>query len=108
MAIKESRYANLVSFLKQIYFLWAMEGVISNFRRSRHAQKGSHMIIKVSGVDNKEKALGLIGKEVSWKSPAGKEIKGKIVKEHGRNGFVRAIFETGMPGQSVGSKVEVK
>jgi len=85
-----------------------MKGVISNFRRSRHRQKTSHMIIEVEGVDAKEKAKALVGKEAVWKSPAGKEIKGKVASEHGSKGAIRVIFETGMPGQSLGQEIEIK
>lgn len=85
-----------------------MEGIIVNFRRNRHTQKPTHMIISVEGVDRKDKAGSLVGKEVSWKSPANKEIKGKIASAHGNSGAVRAIFEKGMPGQSIGSKVQIK
>ena len=85
-----------------------MEGVIVNFRRSRHVQKCNHMVVKVKEIDNKDKAKGLVGKEVVWKSPAGKEIKGKVSSSHGNSGCVRAIFETGMPGQAVSGKVEIK
>ena len=85
-----------------------MEGVIKNFRRGRHTQNTSHMIIYLSSTDTKEKAAKLIGKEVVWKSPAGKEISGKVASAHGNKGAVRVIFETGMPGQSLGTKVELK
>lgn len=85
-----------------------MEGIISNFRLARHHQKCNHMIIKPEESPNKEGAVKLIGREVIWKSPAGKEIKGRVVKEHGRNGFIRVIFEKGMPGQSLGTKVEIR
>tara|TARA_B100001971_G_scaffold194820_1_gene201167 strand:- start:1093 stop:1350 length:258 start_codon:yes stop_codon:yes gene_type:complete len=85
-----------------------MKGVISNFRMARHHQKCNHMIIKPEGVSNKEGAVKLVGREVVWKSPAGKEIKGKVAKEHGRNGCIRAIFEKGLPGQSIATKVEIK
>ncbi len=65
------------------------------------------MIVKPSEADNLEAAKKLIGKKVVWKSPAGKELSGKITKEHGRNGFVRVQFDTGMPGQAIGTKVEI-
>ena len=84
-----------------------MEATIANFRKSVHAQKNNHMVLYVSGFSSKDKAKSLIGKSVSWKSPAGKEIKGKVSNVHGNKGAVRAIFETGMPGQSVGSKVQI-
>jgi len=83
-----------------------MEGIIVNFRRGRHVQKDRQMVISVSGY-NKEKAKELVGKTVTWTSPAGKELKGKISALHGNKGAVRAIFETGMPGQAVGSKVKI-
>lgn len=67
------------------------------------------MIIGVEGVDSREKAEKLVGKIVSWFSPGKekKEIKGEIRSAHGNSGAVRAIFETGMPGQSVGQKVKI-
>jgi large subunit ribosomal protein L35Ae len=85
-----------------------MEGTISNFRSARHHQNDRQMIIVVKGVTTKEKAQPLLGKKVSWKSPAGKEIKGEISAAHGNKGAVRAIFEKGMPGQAVGSKVKIE
>ena len=88
-------------------FLMYMKGTIMNFRQGRHTQNNSHMIISVEGVDNKEKASGLVGKKVVWKSPAGKEIKGEVRASHGNKGVVRVIFEKGMPGQSIANKVEI-
>ena len=85
-----------------------MEGIIVNFRSSRHRQTGNQMIITVEGYSDKEKAQELVGKTVTWTSPAGKEIKGKISFAHGNSGAVRAIFENGMPGQAVGSKVKIE
>ncbi|MFT4304086.1 MAG: 50S ribosomal protein L35ae [Candidatus Woesearchaeota archaeon] len=84
-----------------------MKGVIVNFRGGRHTQYSNHMIIVVDGVENKEKATSLVGKKVSWKSPAGKEILGEIKSAHGSKGAVRAIFDSGMPGQSVGKPVSI-
>jgi large subunit ribosomal protein L35Ae len=85
-----------------------MEGTIVNFRSARHHQNDRQMVIHIEGITTKEKAKALVGKQVVWKSPAGKELKGKISFAHGNSGAVRAIFETGMPGQAVGSKVEIK
>jgi len=72
-----------------------MEAVIVNFRRGRDTQKDTHMILKVDGIDSKEKA-------------AGKEIKGIVKSTHGNKGALRAIFEKGMPGQAIGAKVKVE
>ena len=85
-----------------------MEGTIVNYKRSRHVQKGNHLIIAVSGVASKEKAQELVGKDVMWTTPAKKEMKGKVASSHGNKGAIRVIFETGMPGQSLGKKVEIK
>ena len=86
-----------------------MKGLITSFRRGRDVIKGNHMIIQVDGYDDREKAAKLIGKAVVWVSPGKnkKEIKGKIVCPHGNSGSVRAIFERGMPGQSLGEKIEI-
>lgn len=84
-----------------------MEGVIANFRCGRHTKSENQMVIVVKGIDKKEKTDKFIGKEISWKSPAGKEIKGKITSSHGNKGALRVLFEKGMPGQAIGQKVEI-
>ena len=78
-----------------------------NFRQGRHHQKCNHLILKPEGIEKKEKASELIGKEIVWKSPAGKEIKGRVAATHGNKGAVRAIFEKGLPGQCLGEKIEI-
>ena len=84
-----------------------MEAVIVNFRMGRHTQKTNQMILQIPDINNKDKAKKLIGKKVVWKSPAGKQIAGTIKKDHGNKGAVRAYFEKGMPGQSIGTKIEI-
>ncbi|MBI3035487.1 50S ribosomal protein L35ae [Candidatus Woesearchaeota archaeon] len=85
-----------------------MDGTIVHFRGSRRVKKGNHMIVKVSSIDSKEKASQLVGKKVVWKTSAGKSMAGKIASAHGNSGALRVIFETGMPGQSIGSKVMIE
>jgi len=85
-----------------------MEGVIKNFKRGRTTQTTNQMIVVVKGLEKKEKAAELVGKKVVWKSPAGKEIIGEVRSAHGNSGALRVLFETGMPGQAIGSKVEIK
>ena len=84
-----------------------MEGLIASFRRSRHTQDNNQMIIGVEGIDSRDKASKLVGKKVTFKTPSGKEIKGEVRGAHGNSGAVRALFETGMPGQSLGAKVSI-
>ena len=67
------------------------------------------MIIRIEGIENKNKAESLIGKIVTWTSTGKgkKEINGQITNTHGNKGTVRVQFERGLPGQSVGTKVKI-
>ncbi len=85
-----------------------IDGKIVQFRRGRKTIIEKHFLIEVKGVSNREEAGKLVGKEVVWTSSAGKKIKGKISASHGGKGLVRVIFETGLPGQAVTEKVEIK
>lgn len=68
------------------------------------------MVIFIDGVKTKEEASKLVGKVVTYQtgSKNGNTIKGKVSAAHGNKGAVRAIFEKGMPGQSIGKDVDVK
>ncbi|MEK6826339.1 MAG: 50S ribosomal protein L35ae [Nanoarchaeota archaeon] len=85
-----------------------MEAVITNFRGGKHTKYNNHMILKVPNIDKKEEAKKIIGKKVTWQSPAGKKISGTISNFHGNKGCVRVIFEKGMPGQSISQKVKIE
>ena len=85
-----------------------MEGVIVHFRGSRRVKRSNQMIVQVGSIDDKEKASKLVGKKVVWKTSAGKPINGKVASAHGNSGALRVIFETGMPGQSLGTKVALE
>ncbi len=85
-----------------------MEGVIVHFRGSRRVKRHNQMIVQVSSVDSKEKASKLVGKKVVWKTSAGKQLTGQITNIHGNSGALRVQFDTGMPGQSIGSKVDIE
>lgn len=84
-----------------------MKGIVIQFRRGRTTYTPRHFLLDF-GLKNKEEAKKLKDKEVEWKSPAGKIIKGKISDSHGNKGLVRAIFEVGLPGQALTSEVELK
>ncbi len=85
-----------------------VNGKVIQFRRGRHTIHEKHFLIEITDVSNKAEAEKFVGKEVSWKSTTGKEIKGKITAPHGNKGVVRAIFEKGLPGQAITTKVEIK
>jgi len=80
---------------------------IIQFRRGRHIIHEKHFLIEIDESKNREDAKKFVGKEVEWKSPTGKIIKGKISSAHGNNGAVRAIFEKGLPGQAITTNVEI-
>ena len=84
-----------------------VKGIVVQFRRGRHRIHEKHFLLDL-GLKDREEAKKMAGKEVSWKSPGGKVIKGKISDAHGNKGLVRAIFETGLPGQAVATDIEVK
>jgi len=84
-----------------------MKGTIVNFRSSVHTQKDSHMIVTCPEIDSREKAIGMVGKDVEFKTQAGKTIKGRVAAPHGNKGALRVIFETGMPGQSLSQQVDI-
>ena len=84
-----------------------MKGKVVQFRRGLKRIHERHFLLNV-GTKTREEAGNLVGKEVVWTSPAGKQIKGKISSQHGNKGLVRAIFEKGLPGQAKNDDVEVK
>ena len=84
-----------------------MKGIVVQFRRGRRVVHERHYLLDL-GYPSREEAKKSVGKHVVWKSPAGKEIHGKISDAHGTKGLVRAIFEKGLPGQAVATEVEVK
>jgi len=85
-----------------------MNGIVIHFRRSKHRTSENQMIIQPDKSVDFTSAKAVVGKKVSWKSPSGKVLVGKVSAAHGRNGCVRVLFETGMPGQAVGARVEIQ
>jgi len=83
---------------------------VIQFRRGRKTFKPRHFLLEIPTIDTREKATEFVGKAASWKSPGKQEkiIIGKISSAHGGNGVVRAIFEKGLPGQAIGTDVEIK
>ncbi|MFH1751106.1 MAG: 50S ribosomal protein L35ae [Candidatus Micrarchaeota archaeon] len=84
-----------------------MKALVSNYRRSRHAMKGNHAILVADGVKTRNEAEKLTGKAVIYTTEGKRQIKGKVSAPHGNKGAFRAIFERGLPGQALGTKVEV-
>jgi len=83
-------------------------GKVIQFRRGRHTIHKRHFLIEIEKVSDRKEAEKFVGKSVMWKSPSGKKIQGKVSSAHGNKGVVRAIFEKGLPGQAIATKVEIK
>ncbi len=85
-----------------------MKAKVIQFRRGRKTIHERHFLIEIETSKTRKDAEKFVGREVEWKSPAGKIIKGKISSAHGNKGVVRAIFEKGLPGQAITTDVEIK
>jgi len=84
-----------------------MDGIIKNFRRGKRNVNEKQIIIEAKGIDSKAKAYALVGSRVVWTNVQGTSISGKISSAHGGNGAMRALCAKGMPGQSLGDKIEI-
>ncbi|MFP4112167.1 MAG: 50S ribosomal protein L35ae [Candidatus Woesearchaeota archaeon] len=84
-----------------------MEGTIVNFRRGRHNQTENQVIVSIDGVNSKDDAEKLVGKTTKFVTSGNekKEISGKVASAHGNKGAVRVLFERGLPGQAIGTKI---
>ena len=80
-------------------------GRITNYRTGPKAQRPKECIIAIDNVTSTS-AGKLLGQKVIWQSGKSK-LTGKIVGMHGKNGMVRAKFATPVPGQALGTVVEL-
>ncbi|MCK4424712.1 50S ribosomal protein L35ae [Candidatus Bathyarchaeota archaeon] len=83
-----------------------IEGVILNYRVGPKTQRSRECIIQFKHVHSASEAGRLIGRKVAWKREENKII-GKVVALHGRKGVVRVRFRKGLPGQALGTTVEL-
>lgn len=85
-----------------------MQGLVKSYRRGVRTQRPKQIILVVKGITSKKGASAVIGKSVSWKSPGGKRMNGKVTATHGDKGAVRARFERALPGSAIGARVTVQ
>lgn len=83
-----------------------IKGLVVNYRVGHKTQRSKECIIQFTHVKSISEAGRLIGRKVAWKNGKNKII-GKIVDLHGKNGLVRARFRRGLPGQALGTTVEL-
>jgi large subunit ribosomal protein L35Ae len=63
-------------------------------------------LVQLNEVVSAAQAGQLIGEKVVWKTLNKMHI-GKIVGFHGKNGVVRVKFNKGIPGQALGTTIEL-
>jgi large subunit ribosomal protein L35Ae len=81
-------------------------GRITNYRIGIRTQSSRECLIKFNGVNSAAQAGPLLGQKVVWKGE-NKTLVGKILGFHGKSGVVRAKFKKGVPGQALGTTVEL-
>ena len=81
-------------------------GRITNYRIGTGTQFSRECLIQFAHVDSVAQAGHLIGQKVVWKGE-NKNLIGKIVGLHGKNGVVKVKFRKGVPGQALGTTVEL-
>lgn len=81
-------------------------GRITNYRTGPKAQQPKECLIEFDNVTSASIAGKLLGQKVLWKSGKSK-FTGKIVGMHGKNGTVRAKFAKPVPGQAIGTLIEL-
>lgn len=84
----------------------AIYGLIVGYRTGPKTQRSKECILKFPEVRSRGEAARLMGRKVAW--PVGeRSVRGKIVGLHGKSGLVRARFRRGVPGQALGTRIEV-
>lgn len=83
-----------------------VHGRITNYRTGPKEQTSQECLIEFENVTSVALASKLIGQKVTWKNGTTKLI-GKVRGPHGKNGMVRVRFVHGVPGQAIGSIVEL-
>ena len=81
-------------------------GRIKNYHIGIRTQSSNECLIQFTHKDLVAQAKNLIGQKVVWKGKNKKHI-GKIIGLHGKNGVVRVKFKKGVPGQALGTTVEL-
>ncbi len=79
---------------------------IVNYHIGIKTQASKEILIQVAEAESAGKVGQLVGKKVVWKNQTSKLV-GQIIGLHGKNGMLKAKFKKGLPGQAIGSTVEV-
>ena len=83
-----------------------VQGIIFNYSVGPRSQRPKECIIQFAHVTSFSDASKLIGRKVVWSDGKNRMI-GKIVRPHGIKGLVIVRFRKGVPGQALGTMVEL-
>ena len=81
-------------------------GFIVSHRIGPKTQRSKECILKFPNVKSSSEAARFIGRKVAWPVEE-RKVRGKIVALHGKKGLVRVRFRKGVPGQALGTPVEI-
>lgn len=81
-------------------------GRITNYRIGNSIQYSRECLIQFNHEDLVARSGKIIGQKVVWKSK-NKELIGKISGFHGKNDVLEVKFKKGLPGQAIGTLVEL-
>ncbi|CAB3405263.1 unnamed protein product [Caenorhabditis bovis] len=98
-----------------------VKGIFTGFRRGLRTQSENTSLLKLDGVYNKEDAKFYVGKRVVFLYKAKKAtlktghsvatrtraIWGRVIRDHGNAGAVRAKFHHNLPPTALGKRVRV-
>ncbi len=85
-----------------------INGRITNYRIGIRAQQPKECLVEFSNIDSASAAGKLIGQKVVWVNGISKKMhSGKVVGMHGKNGMVRVKFARPVPGQAIGTIVQL-
>lgn len=84
-----------------------MKARVINYRGGKRTQKTNQFILQPEKSNSKEDAAKLLGKKVEWTTSSGKKLVGEVTRVHGNSGAVVARFEKGLPGQALGTEIEI-
>ncbi len=83
-----------------------VHGRITNYRTGIREQTSNECLIEFENVNSEALACKIIGQKVTWTNGITK-LTGKVRGPHGKNGMVRVRFVRGVPGQAIGTLVEL-
>ncbi|MFA5363751.1 MAG: 50S ribosomal protein L35ae [Candidatus Bathyarchaeia archaeon] len=81
-------------------------GTILNYRIGMEKQNTNECLIRFEDVNSVPLARQLIHRKVAW-TQGNLKLVGKIAGVHGKNGVVVVKFRKGVPGQALGTAVEL-